>query len=420
MNQDFYYKNNELYCEKVRVSEIIKKVGTPAYIYSHAAFTGRLKELQQAFKAVNPLICYSMKANSNLAVLRSLVKQGSGLDIVSGGELERAKRAKCPGQKIVFAGVGKTDDEIAAAIRYGVLFFNVESLPEIAAINAVAAKLKKKATISLRINPDVDPRTHRHISTGKKESKFGIDLLRAEKAFVARGLYPWVRFAGLHVHIGSQIESGTPFVHAFKKVTKFIEDLKKDGVDLEFLNIGGGLGVTYDRETPQKAADYAKKVAPILAKTGLKIIMEPGRFISANSGILAAQVIYIKETDVKNFAIIDAAMNDLIRPSFYDAYHRIEPVSKKKNSKSVVYDVVGPVCESGDFLAKGRKLSELKRGDLIALFSAGAYGYVMSSNYNTRGRAVEVLVKGSTMSVVKKRETVSELLAGEVIPPYLH
>ncbi len=360
-----------------------------------------------------------MKANSNIAVLRALVKQGSGLDIVSGGELERAKRAGCPGEKIVFAGVGKMDEEIAAAIRYGILFFNVESIPEIAAINAVAAKLQRKATISLRINPDVDPRTHRHISTGKKESKFGIDLLTAEEAFINRDQYPWVRFAGLHVHIGSQIESGTPFVHAFKKVTKFIADLQRDGVALEFLNIGGGLGVTYNKEKPQKAFDYAKKVAPILKKTGLKIIMEPGRFVSANSGILASQVIYVKETDVKHFAIIDAAMNDLIRPSFYDAYHRIEPLKKKEKSKTVVYDVVGPVCESGDYLAKGRKLPELKRGDLIAVFSAGAYGYVMSSNYNTRGRAVEVLVKGSSFSIVKKRESVDELLAGEVIPGYL-
>lgn len=416
---EFTYKKNELFCEGVRVADIVKTVGTPAYIYSHAAFTGRLKELQQSFKSVNPLICYSMKANSNVAVLRALVKQGSGLDIVSGGELERAKRAGCPGEKIVFAGVGKTDEEIAAAIRYGILFFNVESIPEIAAINTVASKLQRKATISLRINPDVDPRTHRHISTGKKESKFGIDLLTAEEAFINRDQYPWVRFAGLHVHIGSQIESGTPFVHAFKKVTKFITDLQRDGVALEFLNIGGGLGVTYNHEKPQKASDYAKKVAPILKKTGLKIIMEPGRFVSANSGILAAQVIYVKETDVKQFAIIDAAMNDLIRPSFYDAYHRIEPVTKKAKSKSVVYDVVGPVCESGDYLAKGRKLPELKRGDLIAVFSAGAYGYVMSSNYNTRGRAVEVLVKSSAFSVVKKRESVDELLAGEVIPAYL-
>lgn len=415
---EFQYKKNELYCEGVRISEIIKKAGTPAYIYSHAAFTGRLKELQGAFREVNPLICYSMKANSNLAVLRSLVKEGSGLDIVSGGELERAKRAGCPGNKIVFAGVGKTDEEIASAIRYGILFFNVESLPEIEAINSVAKKLKKTATISLRINPDVDPRTHRHISTGKKESKFGIDLLRAEKAFITRSKYPYVRFAGLHVHIGSQIETGEPFLHAFRKVTKFIADLKSDGVDLEFLNIGGGLGVTYDKEKPQKAADYAKKVAPLLKATGLKIIMEPGRFVSANSGILASQVIYVKETDVKRFAIIDAAMNDLIRPSFYDAYHRIEPIVKKK-SKTVTYDVVGPICESGDFLAKNRKLPQVKRGDSIAIFSAGAYGYVMSSNYNTRGRAVEVLVKGRSFSIVKKRESVSDVLAGEVIPAYL-
>lgn len=416
---EFTYKNRELYCEGVRVADIVKKAGTPVYIYSQSAFTDRLQELQQAFKKIRPLICYSMKANSNLAVLRALVKQGSGLDIVSGGELERAKRVGCPGKKIVFAGVGKTDEEIAAAIRYGILFFNVESLPEIDAINQVAQKLKKRATISLRINPDVDPRTHRHISTGKKESKFGIDLLRAEEAFIGRHRYPWVRFAGLHVHIGSQIESGVPFVHAFKKVTRFIADLKRDGVALEFLNIGGGLGVTYHHENPQKAADYAKKVVPILKKTGLQIIMEPGRFVSANSGILATRVLYVKETDVKHFAIIDAAMNDLIRPSFYDAYHRIEPVLKKPGARTKVYDVVGPVCESGDFLAKGRKISEVKRGDLMAVFSAGAYGYVMASNYNTRGRAAEVLVSGKAFHIVRKRETVADLLAGEKIPAYL-
>jgi diaminopimelate decarboxylase len=416
---EFTYKKNELFCEGVRVADIVKQVGTPAYIYSHAAFTGRLKELQKAFRDMNPLICYSMKANSNLAVLRALVKQGSGLDIVSGGELERAKRAGCPGEKIVFAGVGKTDEEIASAIRYGVLFFNVESLPEIEAIHAVAAKLRRQATISLRINPDVDPRTHHHISTGKKESKFGVDLKRAEEAFMNRNQFPWVRFAGLHVHIGSQIESGVPFVHAFKKVTKFIAELRQEGVALEFLNIGGGLGVTYHREKPQKAAEYARKVAPILRKTGLKIIMEPGRFVAANSGILATRVLYVKETDVKRFAVVDAAMNDLLRPSFYDAYHRIEPVIKKKRSKMVTYDVVGPVCESGDFLAKGRKLPVLSRGDSIAVFSAGAYGYVMSSNYNTRGRAAEVLVRGSSFDIVKKREAVNDLLAGERIPGYL-
>lgn len=416
---EFTRKKNELYCEGVRVSDIVKKTGTPAFIYSHAAFTGRLRELQKAFKSIKPLICYSMKANSNIAVLRALVKKGSGLDIVSGGELERAKRAGCPGKKIVFAGVGKTDEEIKAAIQYGILFFNVESLPEIEAINRVASKLKKRAAISLRINPDVDPRTHKHISTGKKESKFGIDLLRAEKAFIGRAQFPWVRFVGLHVHIGSQIESGAPFVAAFKKVMRFISDLKRHGVKLEFLNIGGGLGVTYDKEKPQKASDFAKKVAPILKKTGLKVIMEPGRFIAANSGILAARVIHVKETDVKKFAVIDAAMNDLIRPSFYEAYHGIEPVLKKSRSKQVVYDVVGPVCESGDYLAKDRKLDELQRGDLVAVFSAGAYGFVMSSNYNTRGKAVEVLVKGSAFHVVKKRETVAELLAGEIVPAYL-
>ncbi len=416
---EFIYKKNELYCESVRVSDIVAKVGTPAYIYSHAAFTGQLKELQQAFKSINPLICYSMKANSNLAVLRALVKQGSGLDIVSGGELERAKRAGCPGKKIVFAGVGKTDAEICAAIQYGILLFNVESIPEVEAISAVASKLKKQVNVSLRVNPDVDPRTHHHISTGKKESKFGIDLLRAEKAFKNRARYPYVKLAGVHVHIGSQIQRGDPFVHAFKKVMRFIDELEKDGVELDFLNIGGGLGVTYDKEKPQTALEFARKVLPILKKKKLRIIMEPGRFVAANSGILASQVIYVKETDVKHFAIIDAAMNDLIRPSFYDAYHRIEPISKKKKEKTLVYDVVGPVCESGDFLAKGRKLPQLKRGDLIAIFSAGAYGYVMSSNYNTRGRAVEVLVKGSSFEVVKKRESVKELLTGEVIPSYL-
>ncbi len=416
---DFFYSGNELYCEKVRVRDIAEKVGTPVYIYSHKTFTEHLAKIQKAFKSVKPLICYSMKANSNLAILKSLVAKGAGLDIVSGGELYRAKKAGCPPEKIVYAGVGKTEDEIEQAIRYGILLFNVESVPELDAINAVAKRLKKTANISLRINPGVDPKTHDHIATGKAESKFGMDLDTARGVFHRRAHYSNLSICGIHVHIGSQIVTGQPFVEAFWKVLAFIDELEKDKVKIKFLNLGGGLGVIYSTENPQTAEEFAKNVLPLFRGRKYQVIFEPGRFISANGGILVSKVLYIKQTKVKNFAIIDTGMNSLIRPTLYGAHHEVYPLTKNEKSSKWVYDVVGPICESGDFLAKERHIQELKSGDLVAFMSAGAYGFVMSSNYNSHPRPVEVLVKGNKFAVVRKRETVASLLEGETIPSFV-
>lgn len=411
----FDYKGNNLYCEKVRIKDIAQKVGTPAFIYSHHAFTDHINQLQTAFKKVNPIICYSMKANSNLAVLKSVVKQGAGLDIVSVGELYRAKKVKCDPKKIVFAGVGKSDREIEEAIKFGILLFNVESEPELELINRVASRLKRKAKVSLRVNPAVDPKTHAKIATGKSESKFGIDLQTARNIFSKRKKYKGISLCALHVHIGSQIVKGDPFVKAFKKVVSFVEELERQGVQIEYLNLGGGLGVVYHDEKPLSAKQFANQILPIFKGKKFKLIFEPGRFVAANAGVLIGEVLYVKKTDVKQFAITDAAMNDLIRPSLYEAYHGVLPVRKSKLKKQT-YDVVGPICESGDYFAKNRKIQKLDSGDLIAVMSAGAYGFVMASNYNSRPRACEVLVRGKKFAVVRKRETFKSLMAGESIP----
>jgi len=417
---DFKFKKDELYCENVRVADIVKKTGTPVYIYSHKTFSDHLSKLQKAFRSVKPLICYSMKANSNLALLKLLVKQGSGLDIVSGGELFRAQKAGCPGERIVFAGVGKSEHEIEEALRYGILFFNVESQPELEKINKVALRMKKKARVSIRINPAVDPKTHHHISTGKKESKFGIDMALADSIFASVRKYPAVSFCAIHCHIGSQIISGEPFVKAFRKVLEFVDRIEKNyGARIEYLNLGGGLGAVYKNEKPQTADVYARKILPLFKGRKFKIVFEPGRFISANGGILVGKVLYVKRTQVKNFAIVDAAMNDLIRPALYEAHHEIQPLRLQTKAAKEIYDVVGPICESGDILARERLLQKCSEGDLIAIMSAGAYGYVMASNYNARPRAPEVLVKGKQFQVVKVRETLADLVRGETIPSFV-
>ena len=416
---DFFYSGNDLYVEKVKVKDIAEQVGTPVYIYSYKTFTEHLEKIQKAFRSVKPLICYSMKANSNLAILKTLVGKGAGLDIVSGGELHRAKKVGCPPEKIVYAGVGKTEEEIEEAIRYGILLFNVESVPELDVINSVAKRLKKKANISLRINPGVDPKTHDHIATGKAESKFGMDLDTARGVFHRRAHYSALSICGIHVHIGSQIVTGQPFVEAFWKVLAFIDELEKDKVKIKFLNLGGGLGVIYNTENPQTAEEFAKNVLPLFRGRSYKIIFEPGRFISANGGILVGKVLYIKQTKVKNFAITDTGMNCLIRPTLYGAYHEVFPLIKNEKAAKWVYDVVGPICESGDFLAKERHIQELKAGDYVAFMTAGAYGFVMSSNYNSHARPVEVLVKGNKFAVVRKRESIAKLLEGETIPSFV-
>jgi diaminopimelate decarboxylase len=414
---EFKYVNNRLYCEKVKIESLVRRFGTPLYVYSYHTLISHFIKLKIAFAPVQPLICYSVKANSNLGLLKALVDKGAGLDIVSGGELFRAQKAGCPAQKIVYASVGKTDKEIEEAISRGILFFNVESLPELKNINRIAARLHRVTRVAIRINPDVEVKTHKFITTGKITNKFGIDLKSVSRILSLHSRFANVRICGLHIHIGSQITESAPFVAAIRKVAGFIAGLKMKGIDLEYLNIGGGLGIIYNRETPQTAQKYADKILPLLKKTGLKIILEPGRFIVGNAGILAVKVLYVKETPKKKFIIVDGGMNDLVRPALYDAYHSILPLRKTKGSERA--DVVGPICESGDFFAKERKLPKVREGDYLAVMSAGAYGFSMSSNYNSRPRAEEVLVVRDEVFVIRKRESREDLIRNEVVPAFL-
>lgn len=417
---DFHYRKGELYCESVPVRKIASRVGTPFYLYSYKTFTEHLIKLQRAFRSVRPLICFSMKANSNLAVLRALVKKGAGLDIVSGGELFRAHKAGCPSSRIVYAGVGKTDGEIEDAVRSRILLFNVESIPELNQIERVAKRLRKKVNVSIRVNPDVDPETHAHITTGKAESKFGLDLDTAHSIFMRRAGFPHLSICGVHVHIGSQIVKGEPFVKAFRKVLIFLTHLEQEGYRIKYLNLGGGLGIIYSDERPQTADEFARQILPLFKGRRYQLVFEPGRFIAGNSGAFVTRVLYIKSTKAKNFAIVDGGMNDLIRPALYGSFHDVWPVVRNGKARKVVYDVVGPICESGDFLAKHRNLNELHPDDLIVLASAGAYGFSMSSNYNSRPRAAEVLVRGGRFEVVRKRETLQDLVRGERIPKWVN
>jgi diaminopimelate decarboxylase len=416
---DFKYRNNRLYCEAVKIEDIARKACTPFYLYSYKTLVDHLRKLQAAFRQVNPLICYSMKANSNSAILRALVKKGAGLDIVSGGELFKALKSGCNPKKIVYASVGKTREEIGQAIRAGILFFNVESIPELETINAIAAVLRKKVQVAIRINPDVEPHTHKFITTGKLTNKFGIDFATAKRIFSQQRRFANLILNGIHLHIGSQIIESGPFVDAINRVVRFIRELAKTGVELEYLNIGGGLGIIYKNEQPQTAVEFSHAVLPLLKQTGLKIILEPGRFIVGNAGVLVAQVTYIKKTKVKTFAIVDAGMNDLIRPALYDAYHEILPLKVRSGSGRAKYDVVGPICESADFLAKARSMPKLAEGDLLAVMGSGAYGFSMASNYNLRLRPAEIMVNKNRFYLIRRREGYADLLKGEVVPEFI-
>lgn len=418
---EFKYVNNHLHCEKVKIEDLAKRFGTPLYVYSYHTLIDHFVKLKNAFASVKPLICYSVKANSNLAILKALVDKGAGLDIVSGGELFRALKAGCPAEKIVYASVGKTDKEIEEAIKRGILFFNVESLPELENINRIAKRLNKVRQVAIRINPDVEAKTHKFISTGKITNKFGIDLDNAYKILLLREDFSNIKISGLHIHIGSQITESAPFVAAIRKITDFIQRLKKEGIALEYFNIGGGLGIIYNRETPQTAPKYAQKILPYLKKTGLKIILEPGRFIVGNAGILVTKVLYIKTTPKKKFVIVDAGMNDLIRPALYDAYHQILPLraTSYKLRATEKVDVVGPICESADFFAKERRVPKVKEGDYLAIMSAGAYGFSMASNYNSRLQVEEVMVVKDEVFVIRKRQTYDDLISNEIIPSFL-
>jgi len=408
----FDYRDGVLHCEGVSLADIAAGHPTPFYLYDHETFISRFHGLQEAFKEISPLICFSVKANSNLNVLRALVKEGAGLDIVSGGELYRALKAGCPPEKIVYAGVGKTEQEIGDALRKNILFFNVESIPELIMINSVAGRLRKKARVAIRLNPDVKPDTHDYITTGSAENKFGVDFNTAEGIFDNANKYPNVDLEGVHVHIGSQITETAPFRDAVKKVLDFVDE---SGIKINWLNLGGGVGITYNKEKALTPAEFAAAVIPLVKNRSSRIILEPGRFIAASAGVLVCKVLYIKKGATgKRFAIVDAAMNDLIRPSLYEAYHEVRPVISR-TADLHKYDVVGPVCESGDYLALDREFPELIPGEYLSIMDAGAYGFTMTSNYNSRPRPAELIVIGDRVRIIRAAETRSDLVRGEKI-----
>jgi diaminopimelate decarboxylase len=413
---EFQYKKNVLHCENIGISKIAKKIGTPFYLYSYKTLIDHFHKLKEAFREIDPLICFSMKSNSNLSVLRALLNEGAGFDIVSGGELYKAMKIKADPKRIVYASVGKSEEEIEKAIRRNILLFNVESIPELILINSIAGRLNRRVDVAIRINPDVKPKTHKHITTGTKQTKFGLDFESTEDVFDNSNRYPNLNIIGLHIHIGSQITESTPYIRALKKIKKFLDESR---IDVKVLNIGGGLGIVYSKEKPQTAREFAKAVLPIVKKMGVKLILEPGRFIAGNSGILVMSVVYVKETPSRKFVIVDAGINDLIRPSLYGAYHNIQPVIRNDTAKKEIVDVVGPICETGDFFAKERRLPELRSGDLLAIMSTGAYGFSMVSNYNARRKPCEVMVINKDFHLVRERETYRDLIRGESIPQIL-
>ena len=418
----FEYRGDELYCEQVPLAKIAAEVGTPVYVYSHATLQRHYNVFDQALAAHRHLICYSVKANSNLAVLRTLVAMGAGVDTVSRGEIFRALKVGAEPQKIVFSGVGKRDDEIAYALEQGILAFNVESVSELHAIERVAARMNKRAPISLRVNPDVDAQTHPYISTGLKKNKFGIPVAEARRTFLEARAMKHIDVVGIDCHIGSQLTKTSPFKDAIARLGELARELTKEGVAIRYVDIGGGLGIPYDQEDPPSPADYGHAIEEAMgAFRGLDVtlICEPGRVIVGNAGVLVTKTLYLKQGEIKNFVIVDAAMNDLIRPAFYDSYHAIWPVQKQAGA-AYVADVVGPICETGDFLARDRSLAQKpSEGDLLALMSAGAYGFTMSSNYNTRPRVAEVMVKGAEYAVVRRREELEDLVRGEEVPGFV-
>lgn len=416
---DFQYKGNELYCEDVSIKEIAKEVGTPFYLYSYNTLKNHFNTFNSAFADIPHIVCFAVKANSNIAILKIFAEEGGGFDIASGGELYRALSAGADPQKIVYAGVGKTREEIGYALKSNILIFNVESSQELFAIDETAEDLGVKAKVALRVNPDIDAKTHPYISTGLKSHKFGISIGDALEGYrLARSLKN-IEMVGIHKHIGSQITQTRPFVDALEKIISMLDTLKGEGLNIKYLDIGGGLGITYKDESPPQPKELAAEISPILKGTGCTIIFEPGRVIVGNAGILVTKVLYTKQSEGKNFVIVDAGMNDLVRPSFYGSYHSILPVNKNSDSHKIVADVVGPICESGDFLAKDRVLPDLKKDSLTAIMSAGAYGFTMSSNYNSRLRVPEVLVNGNKFFIIRRRESYEDLVRGEEIPTFL-
>ncbi len=414
----FHYRDNNMFCEDVPVLKIAENVGTPFYLYSHATLRHHFFTFQNAFEGVPHLICFSAKSNSNLAVLRLFAGLGGGLDIVSGGELFRGLQAGIPPERIVYSGVGKREDEIEYALQSGIMMFNIESFQELELINRCGARLKKKAPIALRVNPDVDPKTHPYISTGLKQEKFGLGMESAAEAYRSATAFPHVEVIGISCHIGSQVTEVAPFVDALHRIKVLITTLESFGISISYLDIGGGLGITYDQESPPHPNEYGRAISEALGDSSFTLVLEPGRVIVGNAGILVTRVLYTKKGEAKVFVIVDAAMNDLVRPSLYDAYHAIEPVVRD-HKETMRADVVGPICESADFFAKDRDIPCVEAGDLLTVMSAGAYGFTMSSNYNSRPRVPEVMVKEDQFYVVRARESYEDLRKGESIPPFL-
>jgi diaminopimelate decarboxylase len=414
----FRYKKGELFAEDVPVKKLAGEYGTPLFVYSRKTLERHFLAYEKAFKSVPHIICFAAKANSNAAILRTFAGLGGGADIVSGGELYRALKAGIDPKKTVYAGVGKTEDEIVFALKKGILMFNVESDEELVEINRVAGKLKKKAPVALRVNPDIDPGTHPYISTGMKKHKFGIPIEDAlEFYMLAKGLKN-IDVVGVHKHIGSQITEVSPFVDALNRVVELIGRLKENGIYIQYLDIGGGLGIRYGEEEPPMPSDLAARIVPALNMLGVTVVLEPGRSLVGNAGIFVTKVLYTKKGEGKDFVIVDGGMNDLIRPTLYSAYHEIVPAMKSRKKK-IIADIVGPICESGDFLGKERELAAPGHGDLLAVMSAGAYGFAMGSNYNSRPRSAEVMVDGKRHYLIKKRETFNDLVRGEQIPDVL-
>lgn len=409
---DFNYIGSDLYCEKVPIKKIAQEVGTPVYIYSSNTLRNHYQAFDSAFAEIPHIVCFAVKANSNLSILRLFASEGGGVDIVSGGELFRALKAGIDSQKIVFAGIGKTEEEIVFALKSNILMFNVESSLELQKINEVAGTLGLKARVALRVNPDIDPKTHPYIATGLKKSKFGIAISRALEEYQLASTLPNIEVVGVHKHIGSQITEVGPFIAAMDKILELVKRLKESGITIKYINAGGGLGIRYGEEKPPHPKELGKALVPMIKDLGCTLIFEPGRVLVGNAGILVTKVLYLKSGEVKNFVIVDAGMNDLIRPSLYDAHHEIIPVEKRDGSY-LTADVVGPICESGDFLAKDRKIEKPEPGNLLAVMSAGAYGFTMSSNYNSRPRGSEVMVEGDIYTVIRKRESYEDLIRGE-------
>lgn len=414
----FQYRNGRLYCEDVPVERIAQEAGTPCYIYSHATLHHHFTVFDGAFSQLPHLTCYSVKANSNLAILKLFGSLGGGVDIVSGGELFRARQAGIPPDRIVYSGVGKTREEIDYALSEDILMFNIESTQELEAISQRAVALGRRARIALRVNPDVDPKTHPYITTGMEKNKFGVAMDEALESYRRAAELPSVDVVGVDCHIGSQLTEVQPFVDALRRLRALMDRLAELGIETRYLDLGGGLGITYDREQPPHPTEYARAIVRELQGLNCTVIFEPGRVIVGNAGILLTRVLYTKKTPKKQFVIVDAGMNDLIRPSLYGSYHHIQPVVSQDRPTETV-DVVGPICESGDFLARERALPQVQPGEYLAVMSAGAYGFTMASNYNSRPKAAEVLVHGDTFHVIRLRETWEDLVRAERIPEFV-